>query len=246
MGKKAGWYKDPWPGHPGEPPLLRYWDGRQWTEHATREDALQPAYAGGGGAGGYAPAPPAFGAPAPATTPDGQLLAGWWARVGAYLIDSFLVLIVGGLLASPWIGDITDAFSEFIDQAVRDAQAGRQGPVDTTALEQQIAGPMLTIALIFLVVGFIYNVGFLMAFQATPGKFALGLRVRLRERPELPIGAVLLRWASQFGVSILNVVPVLGLFLPIYTLLDYLWPLWDGKKQAIHDKVARTNVVRAR
>jgi uncharacterized RDD family membrane protein YckC len=29
-------------------------------------------------------------------------------------------------------------------------------------------------------------------------------------------------------------------------LLDYLWPLWDDKKQALHDKVAKTNVVRTR
>jgi uncharacterized RDD family membrane protein YckC len=29
-------------------------------------------------------------------------------------------------------------------------------------------------------------------------------------------------------------------------LLDHLWPAWDGKKQAIHDKIARTNVVRSR
>jgi uncharacterized RDD family membrane protein YckC len=27
-------------------------------------------------------------------------------------------------------------------------------------------------------------------------------------------------------------------------MIDMLWPLWDDKKQALHDKVARTNVVR--
>jgi len=180
-----------------------------------------------------------------ATTPDGQFLAGWWARVGAYLIDMVIVGIIGGILASPWIGDLVDAYRAFFDQVLRDAQAGRQ-TTDTAALEQQIAGPMLTIALIFLAVGFVYNVGFLMAVQATPGKLALGLRVRLRARPELPIGTVLLRWVGQFGVSILNVVPALGAFIGIYGLLDSLWPLWDGKKQAIHDKIARTNVVRVR
>jgi uncharacterized RDD family membrane protein YckC len=26
-------------------------------------------------------------------------------------------------------------------------------------------------------------------------------------------------------------------------MLDSLWPLWDDEKQAIHDKVAATNVV---
>ena len=31
--------------------------------------------------------------------------------------------------------------------------------------------------------------------------------------------------------------------LPV--LLDYLWPLWDPKNQALHDKVAGSFVVRA-
>src|SRR5687767_310572 len=62
MSKKPGWYKDPWPGMPGEPPLLRCWDGRHWTEHArTPEEAMQPAYVAAGPPGAYAPAAPAFG-----------------------------------------------------------------------------------------------------------------------------------------------------------------------------------------
>ncbi len=238
MSKRPGWYKDPWPGMPGEPPLLRYWEGRQWTEHArTTEEVREPAYAGAGTAGVYAPAPPSFGAPMPATSPDGQFLAGWWQRAWAYLIDGFIVSLIGFLLASPWWGDVSEAFGDYMDQALLDAQAGRQA-TDTAALEQAITGPLVTIFLINLAVNFVYNVGFLMAVQATPGKFALGLRVRLRSRPgSLPLWSVLLRWASQF---------VLGSLLGLIGLLDYLWPLWDGKKQALHDKVARTNVVRAR
>ena len=247
MGKRAGWYKDPWPGMPGEPPLERYWDGRHWTEHARSvAQALEPAYAGGGTAAAYAPAPPAYGAPVPATTPDGQFLAGWWQRVWASLLDGFIVMVIGGVLASPWFGDLIDAYTAFFDRALREAEAGRPAP-DTTVLEQQVAGPLMVIALIFLAVGFVYNVGFLMALQATPGKLALGLRVRLRDRPgPMPIGSVLLRWASQMGYSVLNFVPVLGALLGIYWLLDHLWPLWDGNKQALNDKVARTNVVRVR
>jgi uncharacterized RDD family membrane protein YckC len=247
MSKRPGWYPDPWPSHPGEPPLLRYWDGRHWTEHARpKEQAMEPAYAGAAPVGtAYAPAVYSR-APAYPATPDGQFLAGWWQRVGAYLIDAIIVGIIGGILAAPWIGDLVDAYSAFFDQALRDAEAGLQ-TTDTTALEQQIAGPMGTIALIFLALGFVYNVAFLLALQATPGKLALGLRVRLRSRPgPMPVLTVLLRWASQFGVSILNVVPLLGAFIGIYSLLDMLWPLWDGKKQALHDKVARTNVVRVR
>ena len=249
MSKRAGWYKDPWPGLPGEPPLLRYWDGRHWTEHAkTAEQVMEPAYAGTGHAGVYAPEAPYAGAAMAPTTPDGQLLAGWWQRVGAYLIDAIIVGVVGGILASPWIGDIVDAYREFFDTVVRDAEAGRQTSDATmTAFQQAIVGPMMTIALIYLALGFIYHVGFLVAVQATPGKLVFGLRVRLRNRPgPMPIWTVLLRWASQFGVSVLNLVPYLGTLLGLYGLLDVLWPLWEGKKQALHDKIARTNVVRVR
>jgi uncharacterized RDD family membrane protein YckC len=29
----------------------------------------------------------------------------------------------------------------------------------------------------------------------------------------------------------------------LLSLLDYLWPLWDSKRQALHDKIADTQVV---
>ena len=32
----------------------------------------------------------------------------------------------------------------------------------------------------------------------------------------------------------------------IFTLANYLWPLWDKERQALHDKMASTYVVRAR
>ena len=37
---------------------------------------------------------------------------------------------------------------------------------------------------------------------------------------------------------------VFGVFV-IPVLLDYLWPLWDQKNQALHDKVVSSVVVRA-
>ena len=230
--------------------MLRYWDGRHWTEHArSKEQAKEPAYAGAAAAGtAYAPEAAYAGATTYPATPDGQYLAGWWQRVWAYLLDGIVVTVVGGLLASPWLGDLYDAYRAFLDRVIQDAEAGRQTSDATlAAFQESIVGPMMTVALIYLAVGFVYQVGFLMTVQATPGKLALGLRVRLRERPgRLPLWSVLLRWAGQSGYSILGVVPVLGSLLGIYWLLDHLWPLWDGKKQAIHDKMARTNVVRVR
>jgi uncharacterized RDD family membrane protein YckC len=44
-------------------------------------------------------------------------------------------------------------------------------------------------------------------------------------------------------VLLTAVVPFVYLALAWFPYLDSLWPLWDKKNQALHDKVARTNVV---
>ena len=31
----------------------------------------------------------------------------------------------------------------------------------------------------------------------------------------------------------------------IVTILDYLWPLWDDRNQALHDKIVNTLVIQA-
>ena len=62
----------------------------------------------------------------------------------------------------------------------------------------------------------------------------------------MPLATVLLRWVGQFGPGLVSIIPYVGTLGSVYSLLDYLWPLWDDKKQAIHDKIAKTNVVRVR
>ncbi len=251
MSAPAGWYPDPQPPAPGNPPLQRYWDGQGWTTHVAPIEqpppyAGQPAYP----TSPAYPASPAYaGQPvygARPTTPDGAPLAGWWHRVGAYLIDFVIVALVIALLALPFLRDFISAFADYIDVAVTAAEDGRATP-STAAFEEEVAGAALAIGAIGFVISFVYTVGFLTWKQATPGKLAVGLRVRLRESPELPISAVLLRWATQSGApGLLGLVPLVGFLATIFSVLDVLWPLWDDKKQAIHDKVAKTNVVRVR
>jgi uncharacterized RDD family membrane protein YckC len=38
-------------------------------------------------------------------------------------------------------------------------------------------------------------------------------------------------------------IQVLSAVVSMLSLLDYLWPLWDSKRQALHDKIADTQVV---
>jgi uncharacterized RDD family membrane protein YckC len=71
----------------------------------------------------------------------------------------------------------------------------------------------------------------------TYGKRALGIRVRREDgRSPLGFGRALARHTITF---------VFAFFFYIPMLLDYLWPLWDDRNQALHDKVAGSVVVRA-
>lgn len=234
MTSPAGWFPDPAPPTPGQPPLLRYWDGRAWTGH-TAPAAIPPGRRASE-VGGRS------------TTPDGAPLAGWWHRVGASLLDSLILLPLVVLVALPWIRELVDVYGAYFDDLFADLEAGRTTTrADADELQDRVAGATAKIAVTGLVLGFVYHVGFLMWRQATPGKLITGLRVRLREQPgPMPLRTVLLRWLGQFGVGIAGLVPYVGGLTGIYSLLDALWPLWDGKRQAIHDKVAGTNVVRVR
>jgi uncharacterized RDD family membrane protein YckC len=222
------------PPSPYHPPQLRYWDGGQWTEHTA--PMQQPSY------------PQTYAAPGKATTtPDGVPLAGWWQRVGAYLIDSIIVGLVTGVLAFHFYREAWHVIHDYLNQAINDADAGRQSTVDQGQLQRDLVKPLAGAVAIQLVVSFIYYTGFLMWKQATIGKLVLGLRVRLRERPgPMSIGTVALRWLGQFGITILGLIPFVGSITGLYSLLDSLWPLWDDHRQAIHDKFAGTNVVRVR
>jgi uncharacterized RDD family membrane protein YckC len=53
-----------------------------------------------------------------------------------------------------------------------------------------------------------------------------------------PLGTLFIRLLVQVGMSF---VPFLSIFL---ILLDVLWPLWDEKKQTLHDKAAGTFVIK--
>ena len=248
MTSQPGWHPDPVPSSPGQPAQLRYWDGARWTEHvaAAPYQSGPEAYQGTYGGPMVPPSSYAYGGKPPATTPDGEPLAGWWHRVGAYLIDALILGVVAAVVAFPWIRDVVDSYRHWFDDVLDSTDAGG-GTVDTSQLQHDIAKPLAVIVVIQLALGFGYHVGFLMWRQATPGKLMTGLRVRLRERPgRMPLGTVVVRWASQFAVALLGIVPVVGSVTGLYSLLDDLWPLWDDRKQAIHDKVARTNVVRVR
>ena len=228
---EPGWYPDP-QAPPGVAPLPRWWDGSRWTEHYGRAAPV---------------AAPLVQKPR-ATTPDGEPLSGWWRRVCAQLLDGLILLPVLVLVTVPFWGEIGDAFRSYWDDVQDSWDSGSSSTPSGMELQRDLLGTLVAISLISAVVSLVYNVGFLMWKQATPGKLLLGLRVRLRERPgPMPLGTILVRWLTQFAPSyLLGQVPFVGYLTSTYVLLDSAWPLWDDKRQAIHDKAAKTNVVKVR
>lgn len=254
----AGWYPDPAPQ--SLPGRLRYWDGAAWTEHthdpqpapqpvAAYPPAYPPAYPTPYGQPGYGQpsyAQAGYGAPATTprrTTPDGQPLSGWWRRVLAVILDGFIQIPLYALAATPvviWQWDeISSWFSDLSDALENNAA----NPPDPEILNPTTA-PGLLLVLSLLVATTLYSVVFLRWKQATPGKLIVGTRVRRRDTPgPLPWSTITLRVGFATALSLFAQVPLIGVLFGLVALVDYLWPLWDDKNQALHDKVARTNVV---
>lgn len=100
-----------------------------------------------------------------------------------------------------------------------------------------VSVPLIVAAVLCLGFGpFVYPMYFHAARGQTVGKRLLRIRVQHSEREGLlgykaAFSRIALLWA--FGLLVLP------------AILDCLWPLWDERKQAWHDKYAKSVVVRA-
>jgi uncharacterized RDD family membrane protein YckC len=215
-----GWYADP--DQAGIPGRLRYWDGAQWTAHIHDAAPMAPTYQYEYG-------------PGPATTPDGQPLASWWQRVLAYLLDGLISFPLLMIAAVPVVSSQWGAVHRWFDDIQVTSANGTSAPA-TPDLFRVTTLPGFTLVLSLFAAQVLYQLVFLFWKRATPGKLIVGLRVRLRDSPDLPASAIFARVGS---VLLLGLCWIIG-------LLDYLWPLWDQQNQALHDKIAGTNVVRVR
>jgi uncharacterized RDD family membrane protein YckC len=230
-----GWYVAQ-----GDPPgTHRWWDGAQWIGG--------PVAAGFSGSASTPPppysypppgyAPPGYGegqygSPQYGSPPYGMWLpreyAGWWRRVGASLIDSLVVgaLIVGlvviGVLAVPTrTSTCTD-----VD--------GFRSPCDVPTGTGVLFIILLVGLGLALVVG--YHTYFVGKTGQTIGRKACGIAVVDEHRLQpIGIGRALGRYAMT---------AVIGGVCAIAGIVDVLFPLWDDKKQTLHDKVVSSVVVR--
>lgn len=190
------------------------------------------------GVSGYSgPVPPGgWQQPVPRATAftAGFILAGWWSRVAAALIDGLALTLLWTLLIAP-------------------------GVVVTFATDLTWLGIGLWIlgGLVATIVALLYAAYFMQRAGAhngqTPGKQALGIRVAYPDGKRVDWGAALLRELVIKGL-LLGLTGAVASFVTFFLfgfgfvipyILDFLWPLWDEENRAVHDMIVNSRVVKA-
>ena len=139
--------------------------------------------------------------------------AGFVTRLIAFFVDQ---IILAGIIS------ILTAIVGIVFQSFRLGQL--LGTGDLTL--QLVLVPLGSASLLL---SFVYYVGFWLLAGQTPGKAFLGVAVVRAGGGRLRAGAAIVRW--------------LGYWLSGILFLGYLWILVDNRRQAWHDKLARTLVV---
>jgi uncharacterized RDD family membrane protein YckC len=161
------------------------------------------------------------GPPALASAPSPY--ANYGARVGAWLIDWVITSIIGSIVLVPL-------------HAVHQVTTGA---ADTTQPRPPFG---LTItnqgALLFVLIVIIYTT----AFTGSSRGQTLGM-MAVRARAVDAAGGGPIGHARALGRVLVEYVLFVALFAP--WVLDMLFPLWDPRRQTLHDKVTNTVVIKA-
>lgn len=170
--------------------------------------------------------------PRPRLTPEGQALGGRRRRVVAYLVDVIVLIVI--------IGAIRIALGPPLDRV----------PDPPVAFAYLVLDACVLLA---------YQVGLWTGGRSTVGMRLLGIRVvAVEDGGPVGVRAGLARWAVLEGVNqLLAVVSLVAVALAfgtadtVITLLSVGWPLLllatmvrDDRRQGLHDRIARTYVVR--
>ena len=161
------------------------------------------------------------------TDSQGRVLAHWWKRVVAALIDGVILSVPSWIL----MGILGAGFANTAECT----QDLTTGVVECTGGGGFLAG-MLISALIIFALGIAYTVFFNGSEKGqTVGKMVMKIQVR-DEATGGPIGygKAALRWLVTLVLSALCYIP---------GIIDALFPLWDPKRQTLHDKAANSLVI---
>ena len=172
------------------------------------------------------PVPPFAGGSYPAQPPAPVVwdYATWGTRVLGYLIDSVLVSVAAGVLiiiATTVFGGLMGLGSGFHSEGLRGV--GGAGCCCIFAL----------FPIAMLLVG-LWNKVYLVAQRGSSiGQWVVKIKVVNAQGHLLTQGQALLRLLAHVGLS----------FVPLGGVIDLLWPLWDDRRQTLHDKAVGCYVI---
>lgn len=185
---------------------------------------------------GWPPAPGAAG-------PQEPQLAPYFFRVVAYLVDTILISVASLILGGFFLWKAIEPIADRLDSILVSGDVAAMGSILADAELGWLAA-FLGVQLLILLA---YNVFFLVKWGATPGKMMLGISVRRVDRPgPLDTDTAIRRAGFMAVVQALGNIPYIATFGSMLLIADFVWPIADQRNQALHDKVARTIVIKGR
>jgi uncharacterized RDD family membrane protein YckC len=181
---------------------------------------------------GYtSPPPPGAGGPVSGYGGSGPVagqlvLASWWSRVGAFLIDGVIVGVGAMILVVAIMAPFSVGFFAS----------------DNAGFVALLVGFLIALLCVTLV-AFLYAPALMARTNGqTFGRMAVGIRVVRASGEPMTFGFAMVR---EVVVKALLFGLLGGITGGIVHLLDVLWPLWDEENRALHDFIVNTRVVRA-
>jgi uncharacterized RDD family membrane protein YckC len=171
-------------------------------------------------AGGYPP--PQAGYSATPGLPGGSPYASWGLRLGGYLIDGVILGVVQVILNA--------GFRHTNALTLHMTMTNNNGTVRHNSISFVAIGLGLVVALA-------YSTVFIGSAGKTVGMMAVGVRC-VRDETREAVG-----YGKAFARSLVEIIFRITV---IVWIIDMLFPIWDAKRQTIHDKVVSTVVLRTR
>lgn len=154
--------------------------------------------------------------------PSPMTYAGFWRRLGAYLIDGIVVGIIMKISTSVMMIPLSRYFSSIYMSNNPQQLEGMAPSLMIILVTSMLVGMSLQALYFILMWGY---------KGATLGKMALKIKIVTTGGSDISYGSAFLRYIG----TIISGIPL---------CLGYLWMLWDDKKQTWHDKIASTCVIR--
>jgi uncharacterized RDD family membrane protein YckC len=193
----------------------------------------RPGRPGPAGYAHYGPGYPPYQGPA-GREPD---LAEWWRRLLARLIDIVVISIVLIPVTIPLLSGPYGKLEQVANQYPNLSSPSAQSALDKADGKFLVA--LWILAVIAAAVWFFYDALQHAKWGQTLGKRVLSTRV-VSAYDRSPIsGAAAVKRAAVYAI-----VPIIPLIGTIFEVLNDLWLLWDRRRQCLHDKAARTIVIR--